>query len=52
LPDSELLRYCAVYPVGATNVTWQLVLLAGGEKPSSQVQVSATISDVTAEVQP
>ena len=41
--DVEL---CAPVPSGASNVWWQLLVVAGGDKPSSQVQAVVTLVNV------
>jgi hypothetical protein len=45
--NSSALSYCGNVPAGATNVWWQLITIAGGLKPSSQVSVSATLIGVS-----
>jgi hypothetical protein len=45
--NSSPFSYCGSVPAGATNVWWQLVTIAGGDKPSSQVAVSTTLVGVS-----
>jgi hypothetical protein len=45
--NSSPFSYCGSVPAGATNVWWQLVTVAGGDKPSSQVSVSTTLVGVS-----
>ena len=39
-------EFCAPVPSGASNVWWQLLVVAGGDKPSSQVQAVVTLTNV------
>jgi len=41
------LTSCGAVPAGATNVFWQLITIAGGDKPASRVGASQTFRGVS-----
>jgi hypothetical protein len=44
--DSSSVDFCWSVPPDATNIWWQLQLVAGGDKPMSQVQAAVTLDSV------
>jgi hypothetical protein len=45
--NSSSADLCSSLPADATNVWWQLQIVAGGDKPMSQVQAAVTLDSVT-----
>jgi hypothetical protein len=45
--SSSSVELCSSVPADATNVFWQVQIVAGGDKPVSQVQAAVTLDSVT-----
>ena len=47
IADTNSVDFCWSVPPDATNIWWQLQIVAGGDKPMSQVQAAVTVDSVT-----
>ena len=45
--DSSSVDFCWTVPPDASNIWWQLQIVGGGDKPTSQVQAAVTLDSVT-----